>query len=99
MYQIGEAVKDKFGSMIAFAKLREAFLDAGGKLGKRGRKPGSKNRPKAAKATKAKAKKSDGRRGPRGNTKEKQALVAKLVKSKENSTHRIVPIQANSHKK
>src|SRR5690606_23969768 len=59
MYQIGEMVKQEFGTMIAFGKLREAFLSAGGELGKRGRRKGSKNqgagkaKAKAAKAPKA----------------------------------------------
>ncbi|MCA8940253.1 MAG: hypothetical protein KDB07_10605 [Planctomycetes bacterium] len=78
MYQIGEMVKDKFGSMIAFEKLREAFMNAGGKLGSRGRPKGSMNRPKTS--TPAQAKKQDGRSNP-AVTSAKEAYVAELVKA------------------
>lgn len=77
MNQIGKQVKAKFGTQLAYDKLREAFVGAGGKVDER-------RGPKArGKGKKAKAARKTGRKGSRSreNTQAKQELVAELVRS------------------
>jgi hypothetical protein len=88
MYKIGLAVKDKFGTVLSYDKLREAFTGAGGKVedrkggpkggSKKGSKPGPK--PKAAKAKpgpKPKAAKAAAKGGKRRGRGTAETTVAK----------------------
>ncbi len=50
MAQAGQAVTKKFGTMLAFDKLREAFTSGGGKLTNRGRKRGTSTSASSAAA-------------------------------------------------
>ena len=76
MNQIGKQVRAKFGTQLAYDKLREAFVGAGGKVDER-RGPKARGKGKKAKAARK------GRKGGRSreNTQAKQALVAELVRS------------------
>ncbi|MCA8917631.1 MAG: hypothetical protein KDB32_00940 [Planctomycetes bacterium] len=89
MNEAGKKVKDKFGTQLAYDKLREAFAKAGGKIDtRRGPKKGSKRKPtnKAAKsAKKQKTPRTYGTRSPSATLK-KQELVAELVKGKPDIT-------------
>lgn len=58
MNAIGKAVTKKFGTQLAYDKLRQAFVAGGGKLAKRGPRRGSKKARKAG-ARKPGRRKSD----------------------------------------
>jgi transposase len=75
MNQVGKQVKAKFGTQLAHDKLREAFVNAGGKVDERRGPKAGKGRRKKAKAARK------GRKGGRSreNTAAKQAYVAELV--------------------
>jgi hypothetical protein len=76
--EAGKKVKSQFGTQLAYDKLREAFVKAGGKVDtRRGPPRGSKRGTRKAKAPKAK-KTGYGTRSPEA-TKAKQAFVAELV--------------------
>lgn len=81
MNQIGKQVRAKFGTQLAYDKLREAFVGAGGKVDER-RGPKARGKGKKAKAAKK------GRKGGRSreNTASKQAFVAELVRANSDIT-------------
>jgi transposase len=91
MNEAGKKVKAKFGTQLAYDKLRDAFAKAGGKIDtRRGPKKGSKRKPrKGAKSAKkksgSKSPRSYGTRSPAA-TRKKQAFVAELVKGKPDIT-------------
>lgn len=76
MNETGKKVRTKFGTQIAYDKLREAFLNAGGKIDTR---RGPKGARKGARKAKAAAPKRYGKRSPQA-TKAKQDFVLELVK-------------------
>lgn len=82
MNEASKKVRAKFGTQIAYDKLREAFLNAGGKIDTR-------RGPKGARKGKAKAKgagpKRYGKRSPQA-TKAKQDFVNELVKGNPDIT-------------
>ena len=91
MNEAGKKVKEKFGTQLAYDKLREAFAAAGGKIDtRRGPKKGSK-RTRSRKGAKSKSSKqsksprSYGTRSPAATLK-KQEFVAELVKGKSEIT-------------
>ncbi|MCZ7607801.1 MAG: hypothetical protein M5U25_17390 [Planctomycetota bacterium] len=84
MNEAGKKVREKFGTQLAYDKLREAFAAAGGKIDtRRGPKKGSKRKPKAAKA--ASGPRKYGTRSPAA-TQRKQEFVAELVKGNPDIT-------------
>ncbi|MBX3473085.1 MAG: hypothetical protein KF754_01735 [Planctomycetes bacterium] len=74
MNQVGKQVRAKFGTQLAYDKLREAFVKAGGKVDER---RGPKARGKGKKAKAARKGRKAGR--SRENTAAKQQMVADLV--------------------
>lgn len=79
MNQAGKQVRIKFGTQLAYDKLRDAFVAAGGKVDER---RGNRGKGKAkGKGKKTGAGKKAGRKGGRSreNTSAKQAFVAELV--------------------
>ena len=84
MNQVGKQVSAKFGTQLAYDKLRQAFVGAGGKVDER---RGNRSTGKG-KGKKAGAKKSAGRKGGRSreNTSQKQAFVAELVHANHDIT-------------
>ncbi|MCB9932026.1 MAG: hypothetical protein H6841_01235 [Planctomycetes bacterium] len=84
MNEAGKKVREKFGTQLAYDKLREAFASAGGKIDtRRGPKKGSKRKPKAAKV--ASGPRKYGTRSPAA-TQRKQEFVAELVKGNPDIT-------------
>lgn len=86
MNETGKKVRQKFGTQLAYDKLREAFSKAGGKIDiRRGPKKGSKR--KVAKKAKSarKAPRKYGTRSPEA-TRKKQEFVAELVKGSPDVT-------------
>lgn len=85
MNEAGKKVREKFGTQLAYDKLREAFSAAGGKIDtRRGPKKGSKRKAKAPKAAKAGPRKY-GTRSPAA-TQRKQEFVNELVKGNPDIT-------------
>ncbi|MCA8916918.1 MAG: hypothetical protein KDB90_16115 [Planctomycetes bacterium] len=86
MNEAGKKVRSKFGTQLAYDKLREAFAGAGGKIDTR-RGPGKGSKRKSAKkAAPAKgAPRKYGTRSPAA-TKRKQEFVAELVKGSPDIT-------------
>jgi hypothetical protein len=80
MNAAGKLVRTKFGTQLAYDKLREGFLKAGGKVDtSRGPKKGSKRGTAKASAKAAKGPRKYGKRSPEA-TSAKQAFVHELVK-------------------
>ena len=73
MNAVGKAVTKKFGTQLAYDKLREAFVAGGGKLAKRGPKKG------ARKARKSTARKPGRRKSDHAGAKLKSAISSNPV--------------------
>jgi hypothetical protein len=85
MNEAGKKVTSKFGTQLAYNRLREAFVNAGGKIDtRRGPGKGSKRKPKAAKAAVGRPRKY-GTRSPEA-TKAKMEFVAELVRGNPDIT-------------
>ncbi|MCC6464844.1 MAG: hypothetical protein IT463_05835 [Planctomycetes bacterium] len=78
----GKQVVGKFGTRLAYGKLREAFVGAGGAVDTR---RGQQGKGRGRKAGKAKAARGGSKRS-RENTSAKQAMVADLVKGNPDIT-------------
>ncbi len=82
MNAAGKKVQSRFGTQLAYDRLREAFKKAGGKIdSRRGPKKGSKRKKSSAKG----GAKKYGRRSPEA-TRKKQDFVAELVKGNSDIT-------------
>jgi hypothetical protein len=91
MNRVGKMVQQKFGTTLAFPKLREAFVAAGGKVDtRRGNRKGKAKGPAKAKgAAKAKSAAKGKRRGGRSTsetTKAKQDFVAQYVSANKTAS-------------
>ena len=86
MNEAGKKVRKKFGTQLAYDKLREAFSKAGGKIDtRRGPKKGTKRKAAKKKSGGKKAPRKYGTRSPEA-TRKKQAFVAELVKGSPDIT-------------
>ena len=87
MNEAGKKVRGKFGTQLAYDKLREAFSKAGGKIDtRRGPKKGSKRKTAKKKTgSGSKAPRKYGTRSPEA-TRKKQEFVADLVKGSPDIT-------------
>ncbi|MBZ0135607.1 MAG: hypothetical protein K8I27_04445 [Planctomycetes bacterium] len=79
MNEAGKKVRQKFGTQLAYDKLREAFSKAGGKIDtRRGPKKGSKRKTGKKASSARKTPRKYGTRSPEA-TRKKQEFVAELV--------------------
>lgn len=86
MNEAGKKVRQKFGTQLAYDKLREAFSKAGGKIDtRRGPKKGSKRKTGKKAGSARKSPRKYGTRSPEA-TRKKQEFVAELVKGSPDIT-------------
>lgn len=86
MNEAGKKVRKKFGTQLAYDKLRQAFSKAGGKIDtRRGPKKGSKRKTGRKAKSSRKSPRKYGTRSPEA-TRKKQAFVAELVKGNPDIT-------------
>lgn len=84
MNEAGKKVTSKFGTQLAYNRLREAFVNAGGKVDTR-RGPGKGSKRKAKAAPKAGSPRKYGTRSPEA-TRKKMDFVSELVKGSPDIT-------------